>query len=96
MSVIDVAMRSEPEVSLARASAALSLNAFPLHKQSYSVGDRCLAGGQLPSMRLHKAGEKCFVDYAGQTVAITDPQTGKQSKAHIFVGLSSRSFQLHL
>ena len=45
-----------------------------------------------PSMRqLHKAGEKCFVDYAGQTVAITDPQTGKQSKAHIFVGVLGAS-----
>ena len=38
-----------------------------------------------PSMRqLHKAGEKCFVDYAGQTVAITDPQTGKQSDSSGF------------
>ncbi len=41
--------------------------------------------------QLHKAGEKCFVDYAGQTVAITDPQTGKQSKAHIFVGVLGAS-----
>ena len=45
-----------------------------------------------PSMRqIHKAGEKCFVDYAGQTVAITDPKTGKQSKAHIFVGVMGAS-----
>ena len=41
-----------------------------------------------PSMRqLHKAGDKCFVDYAGQTVPITDSKTGKQRKAHIFVGV---------
>lgn len=41
--------------------------------------------------QLHKAGEKCFVDYAGQTVAITDPKTGKQSKAQIFVGVLGAS-----
>ena len=45
-----------------------------------------------PSMRqLHKAGEKCFVDYAGQTVVITDPQTGKQIKAQVFVGVLGAS-----
>jgi len=31
-----------------------------------------------PSMRIsHKAGEKLFVDYAGQTVPMTDPPTGE-------------------
>ena len=45
-----------------------------------------------PSMRqLHKAGEKCFVDYAGQTVNITDPETGEAAKAQIFVGVMGAS-----
>ena len=45
-----------------------------------------------PSMRqIHKAGEKCFVDYAGHTVAITDPKTGERSKARIFVGVMGAS-----
>lgn len=38
------------------------------------------------SMRqIHKAGEKLFVDYAGMTMPITDPVTGKVSDAEIFV-----------
>ena len=45
-----------------------------------------------PSMRqLHKAGEKCFVDYAGQTVDITDPGTGEVSGAQVFVGVMGAS-----
>ena len=45
-----------------------------------------------PSMRqIHKAGEKCFVDYAGLTVNITDPRTGEVSKAQIFVGVMGAS-----
>lgn len=33
----------------------------------------------------HKAGEKLFVDYAGQTISITDSDTGEKSQAQIFV-----------
>ena len=45
-----------------------------------------------PSMRqIHKAGEKCFVDYAGQTVDITDPGTGEVSRAQVFVGVMGAS-----
>ena len=45
-----------------------------------------------PSMRqIHRAGEKCFEDYAGHTVLITDPKTGKQGKAQIFVGVLGAS-----
>jgi len=33
----------------------------------------------------HKAGEKLFVDYAGQTVAVVDPNTGQSRQAQIFV-----------
>jgi transposase len=39
-----------------------------------------------PPMRLtHKAGERLFVDYAGQTVPVIDPETGEIRQAHIFV-----------
>lgn len=33
----------------------------------------------------HKAGEKLFVDYAGMTLPLTDPQTGEVTDAQIFV-----------
>lgn len=42
---------------------------------------------QKRSMRQsHKAGEKCFVDYCGQTVPVIDPATGEIRHAQIFVG----------
>ena len=45
-----------------------------------------------PSMRqTHRAGEKCFVDYAGMKVEITDPHTGKVTKAQVFVGVMGAS-----
>jgi transposase len=43
----------------------------------------------------HKAGEKLFVDYAGQTMPIIDPETGEIKEAQIFVaalGASSYTF----
>ena len=37
-----------------------------------------------PTMRQkHKAGEKLFVDYAGQTVAVVDPETGEIREAQV-------------
>jgi transposase len=33
----------------------------------------------------HKAGDKLFVDYAGQTMPLTDPKTGEITQAQIFV-----------
>ena len=40
-----------------------------------------------PIMRqVHKAGEKCFVDYAGMTVPWLDSRTGEIQEAQIFVG----------
>ena len=39
----------------------------------------------------HRAGEKLFVDYAGQTVPITDPKTGMVTKASIFVAVLGAS-----
>ncbi|MGH3573343.1 MAG: IS21 family transposase [Candidatus Dormibacteria bacterium] len=43
----------------------------------------------------HKAGEKCFVDWAGATLPIIDPETGAVSEAQLFIavmGASSYTF----
>lgn len=43
----------------------------------------------------HRAGEKLFVDYAGQTIPVADPATGKTREARLFVstlGASSYTF----
>ena len=47
---------------------------------------------QKRSMRqTHKAGEKCFVDYCGQTVPIVNGSTGEIREAQIFVGVLGAS-----
>jgi transposase len=49
-----------------------------------------------PPMRQdHKAGERVFVDYAGKTMPVVDPETGEIRQAHIFIavlGASSYSY----
>jgi len=48
-----------------------------------------------PMRQNHKAGGKLFVDYAGDTVPITDPETGEIRQAQIFVatlGASSYTY----
>ena len=43
----------------------------------------------------HAAGEKCFVDYAGQTLDVVDPSTGEVRQAEVFVatlGASNYTF----
>jgi transposase len=49
-----------------------------------------------PCMRFnHKAGEKCFVDYAGMTMPVVDKNTGEIKQAQIFVatlGASSYTY----
>jgi len=45
-----------------------------------------------PTMRIkHKAGEKMFVDYAGQTMQVIDPETGEVQKVEIFVAVLGAS-----
>jgi len=39
----------------------------------------------------HRAGEKLFVDYAGQTMAVIDPRTGELHQAQIFVAVLGAS-----
>ena len=49
-------------------------------------------GLQKRSMRqLHKAGEKCFVDYCGQTVPIINADTGEIHNAEVFVAVLGAS-----
>jgi transposase len=44
-----------------------------------------------PMRQTHNAGEKMFVDYAGQTVRVVDPETGELREAHIFVAVLAAS-----
>jgi transposase len=39
----------------------------------------------------HRAGEKTFVDHAGQTIPVTDPRTGKVREAYVFVAVLGAS-----
>lgn len=39
----------------------------------------------------HRAGEKVFVDYAGQTIPVIDPVTGNTVPAHLFVAVLGAS-----
>lgn len=39
----------------------------------------------------HRAGEKLFVDYAGQTVAVIDRTTGEERPAQVFVAVFGAS-----
>jgi transposase len=39
----------------------------------------------------HRAGEKCFVDYAGQTVPVIERLTGEARPAHVFVAVLGAS-----
>lgn len=46
--------------------------------------------------QLHKAGEKAFVDYSGDRVAIVDTDTGELRTAEIFVGVLGASDYIYL
>ena len=41
--------------------------------------------------QVHRAGEKCCVDYAGQTVPVIDPRTGEVRAAQVFVAVLGAS-----
>jgi transposase len=49
-------------------------------------------GGVSPTMRqTHPAGERVFVDFAGQTLAVIDPATGEVRAAQVFVAVLGAS-----
>ena len=53
---------------------------------------RAWEGRLSPTMRqVHPAGERMFVDYAGQTVDLVDPGTGEVRPAQIFVAVMGAS-----
>jgi transposase len=59
---------------------------------SFCVKYRAFAKSQLRSMRqVHVAGDKLFVDYAGDAVPIVDAATGEITKAQIFVAVLGAS-----
>src|SRR3954468_14792 len=41
--------------------------------------------------QVHKAGEKCFVDYSGKKPTITDPNTGERVEVELFVAVMGAS-----
>jgi transposase len=55
-----------------------------LYRAWLTTLDRCLR-------QEHRAGEKCFVDYAGQTVPVSDRHTGAVRSAQIFVAVLGAS-----
>ena len=67
------------------------------HPDGYGYSQYCQqysqwAGKLKPTLRQnHVAGEKCFVDYAGPTIPIVDPDTGEVRQASIFVGVLGAS-----
>ncbi len=69
----------------------------PTVEKPYSYVHYCLLyrtwrSTQQYSMRqTHKAGEKVFVDYAGPTIDILDPETGEIRTAQLFVGVLGAS-----
>ena len=52
---------------------------------------RWLGTRDLSMRQHHRAGEKLFIDYAGQTISITDTRTGEVTQAQIFVAVLGAS-----
>ncbi len=95
---LDRELRKRKNVTL----ALLHLEYKEQHPEGYGYSQFCVHyhawRGELDLVmrQEHKAGEKCFVDWAGQTVPIIDPRTGEISfEAQIFVavlGASSHTY----
>jgi transposase len=52
---------------------------------------RWLATASVTMRQVHKAGEKCFVDYSGKTPSYVDPQTGQRVAVELFVAVLGAS-----
>jgi transposase len=67
------------------------------HRDGYSYSQFChryraWAKELNPPMRQkHRAGEKLFIDYAGQTIPVVDPETGEVWPAQVFVAVLGAS-----
>ena len=64
----------------------------PYRYTSFCVQYRIFAKALKRSMRqVHRAGEKLFVDYAGQTLSVIDPASGEIRRAQVFVAVLGAS-----
>jgi transposase len=52
---------------------------------------RWLATASVTMRQVHKAGEKCFVDYSGKTPSYVDPKTGQRVAVELFVAVLGAS-----
>jgi len=91
---------AEVHKELRRKSVTLSLlwvEYRQAHSDGYGYSQFChhyrqWAKQLKPMMRQkHRAGEKLFIDYAGQTVPVVDPETGEIREAEIFVAVLGAS-----
>jgi transposase len=91
---------AEVHKELRRKSVTLSLlwvEYRQQHPEGYGYSQFCYhyrhwAKQLKPMMRQkHKAGEKLFIDYAGQTVSVVNPETGEIWQAEIFVAVLGAS-----
>ena len=74
------------------ASAFIGQEGLAYKYTSFCVKYREFAKAQARSMRqVHIAGEKLFVDYAGDTVPVVDASTGEITRAQIFVAVLGAS-----
>src|SRR5262245_5119993 len=87
------AERRRPRVTL----ELLHLEYLERHPDGYRYTQFCdlyrrwLARRRLSMRQLHLAGEKCFVDYAGQKPRLIDPATGEIVEAELFVAILGAS-----
>lgn len=52
---------------------------------------RWLAAASVTMRQVHKAGEKCFVDFSGRKASIVDPKTGQRMEVELFVAVLGAS-----
>ena len=87
------AERKKPGVTL----ELLHLEYLERHPDGYGYTRFCdvyrawLAHHRLSMRQEHRAGEKTFVDYAGQRPTLVDPRTGARTAVELFVGVLGAS-----
>jgi len=103
--VVSEAVRAQPEWSLLQkemkrkgVTLALLWDEYKVsHPDGYQYSQFCnlyrnfIARVDCCMRQIHVAGEKLFVDYCGQTVSLTDPETGAVKQAQVFVAVMGAS-----
>ena len=70
---------------------AYRYTSFCVQYRAFAKGlKRSMALGH-PVRQVHRAGEKLFVDYAGQTLSVIDPASGEIRRAQVFVAVLGAS-----